>query len=266
MAQLRRVLVSGAGGGLGLATLLLLRENGWHAAGLDLFVPEGLEGPFFACDVTDPAQVEIVVSRLVENWGGLDGLAHCAGIFRNTLTPIHLLSDEDWDATISVNLTGSFVLARAALPHLVRSGSGSIVLVSSIGADSPQPGGGAYAASKAGVAALASAIALEYGIHGVRCNAVLPGYMDTRMAAPVLGRPHLREALEKEIPIPRVADPVEVSRAIAYLLSEAASYVTGHQLRVDGGVSLMSLTTRRDLDRLWRNVEATNAARASTQG
>ena len=246
----KTALVTGAAGGLGGATLDLLRERGWHAVGLDLRAPDGADA-FVAVDVSDPAAVAGAVDAVVAEHGGLDAVAHCAGIFRNELTPLHLTSDEAWRATIDVNLTGTFHVARAVLPHLMTS-RGALTLISSVGAANPQPGGSVYAASKAGVAALAGAIALEYGGHGVRCNAVCPGYMATAMAAPVLERPHLREALEREIPLQRVSDPVEVARLVAFTLSEDASYLTGQSLTADGGATLTALTTRRDLDRMWR--------------
>lgn len=218
---------------------------------MDLVRPDD-DPEFVVADVSDAAAVESAVAEAVGLVGPLDAVAHCAGIFRNSLSPLHLTSDADWAETVGVNLTGAFHVSRATLPHLVET-HGSLVLVSSVGAFNPQPGGAAYSASKAAVAALAGSIALEYGVHGVRCNAVMPGYMSTAMAAPLLERPHLREALEREIPLGRISDPAEVAALIGFLLDPASSYVTGQSITADGGATLTSMTSRRDLDRMWRH-------------
>jgi NAD(P)-dependent dehydrogenase (short-subunit alcohol dehydrogenase family) len=245
--------VTGAASGLGAATALLLRERGWSVAAMDRAPQPDSQGAYVV-DVSDPASVRAGVEAALASYGRIDAVAHCAGVFRNSLAPLHLLDDEVWHETIGINLTGGYLVAKAVLPALLES-RGALTFVSSISATFTQPGGTAYAASKAGLIGLANAIAVEYGVKGVRCNSVLPGYMATPMAGPLLERPHLREVIEQEIPLGRVAEPREVAQVVAFTLSEEASYMTGHALAVDGAAHLTSMTSRRDSDRLWRRVD-----------
>jgi NAD(P)-dependent dehydrogenase (short-subunit alcohol dehydrogenase family) len=255
-----RVLVTGAASGLGRATVGLLRAGGATVAGVDVHTPDpagdGTDPDVvLPADVTDAAAVRAAVDEAAAALGGLDGLVLCAGVFHNRLIPTHLLGDEQWDRTLAVNLTGAFSTLRAALPHLVSGGGGAIVVVASTAARVPQPGGAAYAASKAGVAALARTVALEYAVHGIRCNAVLPGYLATPMTAKALSIPDLRAGIERAIPQHRIADPAEVAAVIRFLLSGAASYTTGEEVVVDGGSALTAYTADDDVDRMWRRVE-----------
>jgi NAD(P)-dependent dehydrogenase (short-subunit alcohol dehydrogenase family) len=245
--------VTGAASGLGAATALLLRERGWSVAAMDR-APQPEDPDAYVVDVSDPASVKAGVDATLASYGRIDAVAHCAGVFGNSLAPLHLLEDQVWHETIGVNLTGGYLVAKTVLPALLES-RGALTFVSSISATYTQPGGAAYAASKAGLVGLANAIAVEYGVRGVRCNSVLPGYMATPMAGPLLERPHLREAIEEEIPLGRVADPREVAEVVAFTLSEGASYLSGHALAVDGAAHLTSMTSRRDSDRLWRRVD-----------
>lgn len=242
-------IVTGAAGGLGAATAAALSARGWTVAGLDRARPGTT--PAYEADITDRDAVDAAVADVLERHGRIDGVAHCAGIFRNALAPLHRFDDDAWHETIAVNLTGSYTVAKAVLPALLRS-RGALTLVSSISATFTQPGGAAYAASKAGMVGLANAIAVEYGTQGVRCNSVLPGYMATGMAAPLLERPHLRQEIEREIPLTRVAEPAEVAEVVAFTLSPEASYLSGHALVVDGAAHLTSMTSRRDNERMWR--------------
>jgi NAD(P)-dependent dehydrogenase (short-subunit alcohol dehydrogenase family) len=249
-----RALVTGAASGLGRACVQVLAERGARVAGLDL-VSEGIDADLaLACDVSDNDAVSGVVTRVAESWGGLDAVAHCAATFPSTAVPLHVLPPQVWDRTVAVNLTGAFHVARATLPHLLRS-RGALVLVASAAAQHPQPGAAVYAATKAGVAGLARALAVDYAHRGVRVNAVSPGWMDTTMAAPVLGRPRLRERVEQRIPLRRVAAPEEVAATVAWLLSEDAGYVTGHDLAVDGAMGLMSYVDDGDIETTWRRVK-----------
>lgn len=255
MSEGRRALVTGAASGLGLACVEALRALSYEVAALDQS-PTGSDAEHVAaCDVSDVAAVATVVGEAVAALGGLDAVAHCAGVFPDQVVPLHALPEQTWQRTIAVNLTGAFAVARAALPALVKS-RGALVLTASVAATQPQPGAAVYAASKAGVAALARATALEYAHLGVRVNTISPGWMDTPMAAPVLERGELRERVERAVPIGRVATPAEVAAAVVWLLSEDARYVTGEDLVIDGGLAASAYVAGGELERAWRRLAA----------
>ena len=246
--------VTGAASGLGRATTALLRQRGVRVAGLDL-EPKGVEADLaLGCDIADAAAVQAAVRQAVERLGRLDLVAHCAATFPSSAVPLHALDPAIWRRTVDVNLNGAFAVARSTLPELVGS-RGAMVLVASVAGDHPQPGAAVYTATKAAVAALARAIAIEYAHLGVRANSVSPGWMDTAMAAPVLSREHLRRRVEERVPLGRVAAPEEVAEAIVWLLSEAAGYVTGQDLVIDAGMSLAAFVDDGEVAATWRRGE-----------
>lgn len=250
----RAALVTGAAGGLGLATAERLRSDGWSVGGVDVAPGDGsAPADLVQADVSDAAAVTDAVAATIARFGRLDAVVTCAGVFRNTLSPVHLLAEDAWLRTLQVNLTGTFLTVRAALPHLVES-KGTAVLVASVAADHPQPGGVAYSASKAGVAALARSVALEYGPLGVRACSVSPGYMTTAMAAPALRREDVRARIEAGIPLGRVASADEVAAVIAFLVSPAAGYLTGRDVVVDGGGALTGYVAPGDVERMWQRL------------
>lgn len=255
-------LVTGSGSGLGRALVTVLTENGWRVAGLDR---AGATGDLtFDVDVTDRQAVAAAVSRTAEELGGIEALVTCAGVFPNASSPVHAIDDSAWDLTIGVNLTGSFVTSRAVLPHLIES-KGTAVLVSSTAADHSQPGGAAYAASKAGVRALARSIALEYATHGVRACSVSPGYMETGMTAAMLSRDDILAEVTAGIPLGRVSDAGEVARTIAFLVGPDAQFLTGENITVDGGGGLMAYAGRNDVARMWSRLERQQQRAAAPQ-
>jgi len=256
----RAVVVTGGASGLGAATVELFAAEGWRVAVVDLADTAAGEVALTA-DVSDPEQVRRAVDRAAETFGQLDAVVSCAGAFRNTLAPCHLLDQDAWRRTLEVNLTGSFFVAQAALPHLVTRG-GSLVLVASVSSSSPQPGGTAYSASKAGVVALARSIALEYACHRIQANAVSPGYMDTPMAAPALSRPELRQVIEEGIPLGRVAAPAEVAQVIVDLCARRSRFLTGQEITVDGGESLGAFVHPGEVARMWDRVAKRQAGPA----
>ena len=248
----RHALVTGTASGLGRALAGHLRDAGWRVTGLDRANATG-DLPFDV-DVTDVAAVDSAVASAVAEFGAIDAVASCAGVFINSLSPVHAIDDETWATTIGVNLTGSFNVARATLPHLVES-KGSIVMVASTAADHSQPGGSAYAASKAGVRALVRSIALEYAIHGVRACSVSPGYMQTGMTAKVLSREDILAEVKASLPLGRVSDPLEVAKTIAFLMGPDASFLTGEDVTVDGGGGLMAYVEPGHVASMWSRHE-----------
>jgi NAD(P)-dependent dehydrogenase (short-subunit alcohol dehydrogenase family) len=231
-----RVVVTGAGSGIGLATLRRARSEGARVAGLDLDVTALADEsgvPAAACDVTDAAALGSALDELAGALGGLDGVVAAAGILAEQADAV-TLPLAAWERTLAVNLTGVFLTVRAAIPHLRRAGGGSIVLIASQLGLVGQRGTAAYCASKGGVVMLGKALALDHADEGIRVNVVCPGPIDTPMNR---GAPAevIDAIVAANIPVGRVGEPEEVAALIAYLLSSESSYTTGSVIAIDGG-------------------------------
>jgi meso-butanediol dehydrogenase/(S,S)-butanediol dehydrogenase/diacetyl reductase len=238
-------LVTGAASGIGRATAIRLAEEGARIAAADVQVTAladvvaqiealGSEALAVACDVSEPAAVRAAVEATTARFGALDVLCNIAGILRFDHT--HELSLEDWNRVLAVNLTGTFLMCQAAIPHLLRS-RGTIVNMSSTAALGAHPWTAAYSASKGGVLAFTLGLALEYGKQGVRVNAVCPGAIKTPIRKmfrfPEGADPKL---LDRILPFDGFAPPEQAASAIAFLASDDARHVNGTALRVDGGM------------------------------
>lgn len=227
----RAAIVAGGGGGIGAAVAAALLAAGCRVTSLDRPDRPGPEGATsIACDLAVSAEVDTAIAAAVSAMGRLDGLVHCAGITRDAL--LAKMTDEDWQAVLSTNLTSAFYLVRGAVPAL-RAGGGSIVLVSSINGERGKAGQGNYAASKGGMNALARTAARELGRFGVRVNAVAPGWIDTPMTAAL--KDEFRQRALAETVLGRLGEPEDVASAVLFLVSDLSRHVTGQVLRVDGG-------------------------------
>ncbi len=170
------------------------------------------------------------------------GVVANAGIVR--FGPLTDVSLADWRAVVDVNLTGTFLTARAGAARMMASGRpGSIVAITSMNGVAPGPNAGAYGATKAAVARLVEQMALEWGPHGIRVNAVAPGLIDTGMSAPIYADEDIRRRRAARVPLGRLGTADDVAGAVLYLLSEEAAYVNGTELLVDGGVTRSVIAT-----------------------
>ena len=196
-------------------------------------------------DVTDGERVRAMVDRAVSEFGGVDVLMTAAGVLG--FGSVVETEPEVWNRVIGVNLTGTYLCARAAIPRMVERGGGSIVTVSSsTGAHDAAPGTAAYIASKGGVAMLTKAISVDHARQGIRANAIAPGPTDTPMLGSVMTAEELR-AFGEAMPIGRLARPEELAAAALFLASDEASYVTGAVFAVDGGQTAKVGMTLDDL-------------------
>jgi NAD(P)-dependent dehydrogenase (short-subunit alcohol dehydrogenase family) len=221
-------LVTGAASGIGKATAARLAEEGATVAAVDL------KGTEYTCDVSDEAQVNATVQAVIAKHDRLDVLANVAGILRADHT--HELALADFERVLRVNLVGTFLLCKAAIPHLLKT-RGNIVNTSSTAALGSHPWMAAYAASKGGILSLTRSIAVEYGKQGLRANCVCPGGIATPLHAqfklPKGGDPELlRGAMPLSLPY---AGPEHAASVIAFLASDDARYITGEDIRADGG-------------------------------
>lgn len=238
------IVVTGAAGGLGSAITAQVADRGALVVVLDVdggaaetaaaeLVAKGGRADAVQCDVTDAASVAAAVTTVLDAHGRVDGLVNNAGIL-----PKALLADETlegWERTMAVNVTGYFLCLQGFGAPMRTAGRGSIVNIASIGATVPTVGAGAYCVSKAGVVALTNQAALEWGRDGVRVNAVSPGFMKTAMTADRYAVSGLEERRSQMIPLGRIAPVAEVASVVLFLLDDAASYVTGREIVVDGG-------------------------------
>jgi 3-oxoacyl-[acyl-carrier protein] reductase len=221
----RRVIVTGASGGIGRATVELLDRAGCSVAGCDVQ----------DFDVRDRAAVDAGVAALVEQMGGCDAVVANAGVV-DTIHRAERFSEADWQKDLDTNLTGQFNVVRALFEPLRASGDGRVVVVSSASSETGLPGQVAYTAAKAGLVGMVRTLAAEWGRHGIRCNVVMPGLIGTPkvMALPEAAR----AAMSKALPLGRIGEPAELAGTVAFLLSPASAYITGAVIRVDGGYGL----------------------------
>ena len=230
-------LVTGASRGLGAAIAAQLKAQGATVIGTattqegaDKISATGIQG--LALNVTDAAATDAAIDAIVKQHGGLHILVNNAGITRDTLAM--RMKDEQWDEVLDTNLSAVFRLSRAAIKPMMKQRHGRIINITSVVGAGGNPGQANYAAAKAGVAGMTRALAQELGSRGITVNCIAPGFIETDMTAEL---PQAQQdALRAKIPLGKLGQPSDVAHAVAYLASEGAGYVTGHQLHVNGGM------------------------------
>ena len=230
----RSVLVTGGNRGIGLAIARAFVDQGdsvavTHRGGS---VPDGLLG--VRCDVTNAEEIEAAFATAEQEHGPVEVLVANAGITRDTL--LLRMSDDDWNDVIRTNLTGAYRVARQACRGMLKMRRGRMIFISSVVGLSGSAGQVNYAASKAGLVGLARSIARELGSRAITANVVAPGFVETDMTAAL--PEERRTELLGQIPLGRYADPAEVAAVVTWLASDAASYVTGAVVPVDGGLGM----------------------------
>lgn len=239
----KTILVTGGASGIGAATVTRLLDEGANVVSLDRDVDVRTHERLRTAvgDVAAEADVADVVAWAVREFGRLDGTMHAAGVAGGG--PIHLLDHHEWDRVIRINLTGTYLVSRYSILQFmaqepVNGTRGSLVNVASVEGIEGTAGGSAYNASKGGVVLLTKNLAIDYGPQGIRVNALCPGFIDTPLMAAVTDMPGLeafKADMIEEHALRRNGAPAEMAAVAAFLLSDDASFVTGHAMVADGG-------------------------------
>jgi NAD(P)-dependent dehydrogenase (short-subunit alcohol dehydrogenase family) len=243
----KRALVVGADSGIGLACARTLAQAGAHLvmAGLktaegeraaaEIAAAAGVEASFLPVDVRDEAQVEATVNAAVARLGGLDIAMNNAGI-PGVSGPVQSLAAADFDNLFAINVRGAWLCMKYEIPHLLETGKGSIINLASTAALTGLAYAAPYAATKHAVAGLTKSVALELATHNIRVNAIAPGPVNTGLLTTMREGRSQAGATPARVPMERIAQPEEMTGAVVWLASDAASYVTGAIISLDGGV------------------------------
>ncbi len=238
----RIALVTGASRGIGAAIAAELAARGFRVIGTAttedgaqritqaLFAHAGCRGA--ALDVNDAAALDALIDGIVKEQGGLHVLVNNAGITRDQIAM--RMKDDDWDAVLDTNLKAVFRACRAVMRPMMKQRYGRIVNITSVVGASGNPGQANYAAAKAGLAGMTRSLARELGSRGITVNCVAPGFIRTDMTAELSEEQH--KALQTQIPLGHMGQPSDIAKAVAYLASDDAGYVTGQELHVNGGM------------------------------
>ncbi len=242
----KTALITGAARGIGKAIALKFAQEGADIAFTDLAIDEngkateaeiaalGVKAKGYASNAANFAETEEVVAKVKEDFGAIDILVNNAGITKDGL--MLRMSEAQWDAVIAVNLKSAFNFVHACLPIMMRQRHGSIINMASVVGVHGNAGQANYAASKAGLIALAKSVAQEMGPKGIRANAIAPGFIETAMTAALPDA--VREDWKKKIPLRRGGQTDDIANTALYLASDLSSYVTGQVIQVDGGMNM----------------------------
>ena len=239
----KTALVTGAARGIGKAIALKFAAEGANVAFTDLEVNQeteneiaalGVKAKSYASNAADFAQTEEVVKQVKEEFGSIDILVNNAGITKDGL--MLRMTEQQWDAVIAVNLKSAFNFIHACLPIMMRQREGSIINMASVVGVHGNAGQSNYAASKAGMIALAKSVAQEMGMKGIRANAIAPGFIETAMTAQLPDE--IREQWKQKIPLRRGGTVEDIANTAVYLASDLSSYVSGQVIQVDGGMNM----------------------------
>jgi len=232
-------IISGTNSGIGKACAELLLENEATVVGVDIDHSSIKHEKYihYFLDIRDDQKAVSIINEIDAKYGKIDGLVNCAGIYAS-LKPFYEINIDEWNKVITTDLTGVFILSKYTAQKMIKYRAGKIVNISCIRSRIFRPEMADYAAAKAGVVALTSAMALNLRTHNIQVNSVAPGFTYTGMTAESFDNTEVRKFSESLIPVGRIAEPEDIANVVLFLLSDMADYINGETIYVDGGFTI----------------------------